>query len=36
MTEKSTVELIVEEWEKDAPINGLDIGGSTLTTPILH
>ena len=36
MSEKSTVELIVEEWERDAPINGLDIGGSTLTTPILH
>ena len=33
---KSPLELIVEEWERDAPIDALDIANKTLSTPILH
>lgn len=35
-TKKSPLELIVEEWERDAPIDAMDIANKTLSVPILH
>lgn len=32
----SVLDEIVEEWERDAKIDSLDIGSASLSTPVLH